>query len=664
MTTQEKLVNTKELKASILELADQVQHHSDLYFNKATPEITDAEYDAIVSDLKSLVEQLEAIEPLANEVQAGKEVLNNVGSTPSYGKKVTHSNMMGSLEKAYSVEEIKEWYRKYAPPGGCKLIVTPKQDGCASRLNFCNGLLKEAATRGDGTTGQNVTDNVKAIQSIPKTLPNGMTVEVRGEIEMLRSVFKDLNEHGVTGANPRNLGTGSLLAQDPQETGKRNLNLFVYDVLGTGITFKTETEKRAWMVTNLPGFNLVDMQVITIDEFSAIALEWEGKRPSLDFDIDGIVISLDSIEAQEEAGWNGKRPNGKIAFKFRPEQTTAKIIWLDWQVGRTGRLTPMARVEPTQLAGSTIRNITLHNAANVLTKNIATGDEVLIEKAGEIIPAVVRVVTRSNNRLPADISKVVCPSCGGTVEMDENKVNLWCKNPACHAQLERRLIHWVKTLDLKGVGEGIVAQLCHRGFVNDVPDLYYLTEDQLTLCTGGRISAHKVQTAILEKNEIPLAVFLDGLGIDGLGTSSSKDVAKVFKTLNAVRSANAMQFIMPGIGTKTARKIVEGMRQLFGMIDALLQAIEVKSEVVKTGNLAGLSFVLTGAMSKPRKFIESSIESSGGENKGSVSKGVSYLVQSDPNSTSSKTEKANKVGTKIISEDTLWDMISGKIVAP
>lgn len=662
-------MDKQAIAARIAELSGTVQYHADLYYNKAKPELTDAEYDAMVDELKTLVAELERIDPSAPEIGQGKEVLNNIGAVPSYGRKVTHSQKMGSLDKATSAAEVMAWYKKYAPNGG-KVVVMPKVDGCASRLNYDDGKLNEAATRGDGTVGQDVTDNVRATKSIPKFIGNGKKVEVRAEVIMARSVFKKLTESGVKGANPRNLGTGSLMAQDPQETASRNLSILAYDVIGAP-RFKTESEKRTWMATNLDGIPLADMQVIDIDQFESLALEWEAKRPDLDYEIDGLVISLDSIEDQEEAGWDdaGKCPRGKIAFKFKPEQKTAKVLGIDWQVGRTGKLTPMARIEPTLLAGSTIRNITLHNAANIVTMEIGVGDEVLIEKAGDIIPQVVRVTNRPADR-DANVFVTECPSCGGKVFADDQKVNLWCDSPSCPAQLERRVLHWIKTLDILGVGQGIVGELCQQGFVKDVPDLYFLTEEQLVAATGGKSSAQKAQTAILEKSEIPLAVFLDGLGIDGLGTTSSKLVAKEFQTLKSIRlcvkndeehgvAAGLMARLtaIEGIGPLTAQKIIDGLRTLEPMIERLAQTLEVQEVVVKSGPLTGMSFVLTGAMSRQRKEIEKAIEAAGGENKGSVGKGVTYLVQADPNSTSSKTEKAKKVGTQVISEAKLWEMI-------
>jgi DNA ligase (NAD+) len=654
-------MDKKALAARVTELAEIVQYHSDLYFNKANPEITDPEFDSFVEELKTYMAELEQQDSAASEIVQGKEVLNNIGATPSYGSKVTHSQVMGSLDKSKADYTVEDWYAKYATKGG-KIVVMPKIDGCAVRLNYKDGRLAEAATRGDGKVGQDVTDNVRATKSIPKFIGGGKTLEIRSEVIMPRSVFKRLTENGVKGANPRNLGTGSLMAQDPQETASRDLTIMSYDLIG-GPRFKTESEKRAWMVANLPDIPLVDMQVIDISQFRTVALEWEAKRPTLDYEIDGLVVALDSIEDQEEVGWDSSQhhPLGKIAFKFKPEQKIAKVLGIDWQVGRTGRLTPMARIEPTLLAGSTIRNITLHNSSNVVALDVAVNDEVLIEKAGDIIPQVVRVVNRPKDR-NVEVFVTQCPSCGGDVFADEQKVNLWCDSPMCPAKLERRVLHWIKTLDVMGVGSGIVSELCRLGFVKDVPDLYYLTEEQLVAVTGGKSSAQKAQQAILEKGEIPLAVFLDALGIDGLGTTTSKDVAKKFKTLATVRAVCMADLVnLPNIGRLTADKIVEGLRVMAPMIDRLSQTVDIQEVKDSSGPLKGMSLVLTGAMSKGRKEIEAAIEKAGGENRGSVGKGVTFLVQADPTSQSSKTEKAKKCGTQIISEEHLWDMINGKV---
>ena len=648
-------MDKQTLKTTIAELAGMVQYHADLYYNKSKPEVTDAEYDAMVDKLKLLVADLERMDLSAPEIAMGREVLNNVGATPSYGRKVKHDSVMGSLDKDTKVSGIAAWNGKYG--GASKLAVTPKMDGLSLRLNYQDGRLVQAASRGDGLQGQDVTDNIKAMKSVPKFIGAGKTCEVRAEVIMPRSVFKALAENGERAfANPRNAASGSLMAQDPTVTGSRNLEIRAYDVI-TSKRFTTEAEKRAWMVANLPGIMLVDMEIITIDQFESIALKWEAKRPTLDYEIDGLVIALDSIAAQEEAGWDGNRPRGKIAFKFAPEQKIAKVLGIDWQVGRTGRLTPMARIEPTLLAGSTIRNITLHNAARVKELVLNIGDEVLIERCGDVIPGVCRN-TNSTGKIVAFPTS--CPSCGGEVVMDDQKVSLWCHGLACPAQLERRILHWVKTLDVLGVGEGIVSELCAQGFVKDVPDLYFLTLEQMRSVTGGDVAASKAQQAILSKSEVPLAVFLDALGIDGLGTTTSKEVAKKYGTLANVLKASAAELdAMEGIGELTASKIVEGLKLFQEMINRLAQTLDIQEVVMKEGTLKNLSFCLTGAMSKPRKELQNMIEASGGEAKDSVGKGLNFLVQADATSTSSKTEKAKKYGTQIISEEQLLKMIAG-----
>lgn len=642
----------------MLELARSVKYHSDLYYNKAVPEITDAEFDALVDELKELWRQTDTTTMLQSDIAEIRSVIEGVGSKPTYGRKVKHSSVMGSLDKVTTIAELVAWRNKYAP--NARLVVSPKIDGCAIRLNYVNGTLVEAATRGDGEIGQDVTDNVRAIASIPKNIPFDCNVEIRGEIIMSRPVFKRLREQGENFANPRNAGTGSLLAKDPKETAARDLSLIAYGVSGdvaSPIFTATESKKIAWARGSISEITWVSIEEFdTIEEFEKIFLEWETNRPHLDYEIDGLVVSINDIELQEAAGVQGNRPRGKIAFKFAPEQVEAEIESIDWQVGRTGKLTPMARIKPVTVAGSTISNITLHNDKNLMEMRINVGSKVIIQKAGDIIPQVVR-------RTSADVNSprpTVCPSCGGSVAMDANGVSYWCPSSSCPAQLSRRVLHWIKTVDILGVGEGIVDGLCERGFVKDLPDLYYLTTDQIKAVTGGSGSAKKVQEAILSKSEIPLAVFLDGLGIDGLGTTTSKDVAKRFETLDGVLRANPSSIAgLPNIGSLTAGKIVDGLVRLLtaNTIQRLRQTVEVQDCIAKSGPLSGMSFVLTGAMSKPRKDIEAAIEAAGGENKSSVSRGVTYLVQADPSSTSAKTQKAAKCGTTVISEEFLWSMM-------
>lgn len=648
----------KMSKERIAELEGQVRYHADLYYNQAKPELSDAEFDTLVDELRSL--------------DPDNSALQEVGSMPSYGKKVQHDVLMGSLDKETTFAGVEEWFEKYGGKekenDSTAIMVTPKIDGCSIRLVYKDGSLVLGATRGNGLVGQDVTDNVKAITSIPNYI-KGLNAEVRGEIYMKRSVFDELRNSGErTFANPRNAAAGSLMNKDPKVTASRKLDLLVYDVMPMdGTTFKKESEKRVWMGVHTGELYAVDAQLVGIKDFQSVAVAWDAKRIDLDYEIDGLVVAFNSIAAQEEAGMNGNRPRGKVAYKFKPEQKTSVVQGIDWQVGRTGRLTPMARIEPTRVAGSTITNITLHNAARVVELDVAIGDTVLIEKAGDIIPAIVSVIEKKKNgRQYTNTLHVACPSCGILAIPDQRNINLWCPNKTCPAKLVERVNHYIKTLDILGVGDATIAGLCSRGFIKELPDLYYLTAEQVQTVTGGEKAAEKVLSAILSKNEIPLAVFLDSLGIDGLGTTTSKDVAKKFKKLQWFRGTVPSGVLRPqdfvdieGIGELTATKIVEGLTAIWGTIERLTQAIDVIDIKEATGNLKGKSFVLTGAMSKPRKEIEKAVEAAGGECKSSVGKGVSYLVQADENSTSSKTEKAKKCGTEIISENKLWEMIGG-----
>jgi DNA ligase (NAD+) len=379
----------------------------------------------------------------------------------------------------------------------------------------------------------------------------------------------------------------------------------------------------------------------------------------LDYEIDGLVISLDDLNSQAEAGWTGKCPKGKIAYKFRPEQKQAEIVRVNWFVGRMGKITPVAVITPTKLAGTMVTNVSLHNLANVRALELHVGDTVLVEKAGEIIPQVVRVTSRTPNLSPQSVIPDVCPACGGKVAPDSDGVNLWCENESCPAQFVRKVMHYLETLNVLGIGEGIVEKLCRSGMVTKLSDLYYLDQSKLPQVLGGARIAEKVYLAIMEKNEIELAVFLDALGIDGLGTTTSKLIAKKFKTLDEVFNAAEVDFTsLEGIGELTAQKIISGMVAMSETIQGLRAVIEVKSVEVKTGALTNLSFCLTGAMSKNRAVIEKEIEAAGGEIK-SVGRGLGYLVQADPTSTSNKSEKAKKLGVKIISEAELYKMMKG-----
>lgn len=616
-------------------LMNLISHYSNLYYNESVSQISDFEFDKLVDELKAL----------------GGSV-DDVGA-PSYGKKVTHSQRMGSLDKDTDPSKIAQWAVKYTKG---KLVLTPKIDGLAVTLKYENGKLVSAATRGDGLIGQDVFDNVKFIDDIPKTIKYKIPVEVRGEILMYKSVFNKHLESGIDGlANPRNAASGSLMAKDPQITKDRNLSFICYDVIHNG--FETEMQKLTWIKEILPEFTCIQFKEIEIFEFNDEQTIWALVRPSLDYEIDGMVVALNSIKDQEEAGWSAKCPRGKMAFKFPAEQKQARIKSIAWQVGRTGRLTPVTYIDPVSLGGSTIGKMTLHNASMLKELDLAVNDAVLIEKAGDIIPQVVRVLARPSDRIKNGFP-TICPECSGQVVWDERNVSLWCKNSNCPAVFVESVIHYITALDIMGVGEGIISGLCQTGLVKKFSDLYDLTLADIKTVTGGDRSAEKVFQAIHSKMNIPIDIFLDSLGIDGLGTSTSKVVVKKFKTLEEVRNMKIgdLQSI-DGIGDITEMKIINGLKSMSCTIDELIKKVNVINVMETTGSLKGKSFCLTGAMSKPRKELEKMIVAAGGDAESGVKSGLTYLVQADPSSESSKSVKALKLGVKIISEEDLISMI-------
>ena len=633
--------NGQTMNPRIQELAELIRYHSDLYYNQGKPELSDAEFDALLDEMKRL--------------DPNNACLSEIGANPTYGKKVKHATLMGSLDKAKTWTEVTKWYGEVGQ--GKKLVVAPKIDGLAIKILYKNGKMVQVATRGDGMEGQDVTDNAQQMKSIPKDLHNDFTGELRGEVYMRKSVWEKQGD----AANPRNAAAGSLLQKDPMITGQRNLDFYCYDAIfadPSAKLFTTENAKLAFIgglgVSVVP-FRLFDSADPSLQ---AHLVEYENSiRQKLDYEIDGLVISLDDLNAQAEAGWTGKCPKGKIAYKFRPEQKQAEIVRVNWFVGRMGKITPVAVITPTKLAGTMVTNVSLHNLANVRALELHVGDVCLFEKCGDVIPGLVRVISRTQATSPQSVVPDTCPACGGKVAPDKDGVNLWCENENCPAQFVRKVMHYLETLNVLGIGEGIVEKLCRSGMVTKLSDLYYLDQSKLPQVLGGARIAEKVYLAIMEKNEIELAVFLDALGIDGLGTTTSKMVAKKFKTLDEVFNAAEADFTsLEGIGLLTAQKIISGMVAMSETIQGLRAVIEVKNVEVKTGTLTNLSFCLTGAMSKNRAVIEKEIEAAGGEIK-SCGRGLGYLVQADPTSTSSKSEKAKKLGIPIISEAELYKMM-------
>lgn len=648
------------------ELADLIRYHNDKYFND-DPEITDAEYDLLVKEMKNRDPE--------------HEVLAEVGADPSYGKKIAHDNLMGSLDKITfddeddNITELVEWASKYGNVSGCTL--SPKIDGLAVRLVYNDGKLILAATRGNGTIGQDVTDNVRQISSVPNEIEYKGYVEIRGEIYMKKSVFKDLREKMIAAgekapANPRNMASGTLNQKDPKETGKRPLHFFAYDVREIDSWADTEMEAVKKFEELLPEFNYVPTEFVDISDSKSVELalqaaicNWDEGRTELDYQIDGLVFSANDIATQKKHGYKGKCPLAKVAFKFRPEQATSVIFDIVWQLGRTGKLTPVAQINPIELAGTVVDSPTLHNYAQIKAKGICIGDELLVEKAGEIIPQVVRVTKEGLSGSDRDdLSSInyptICPVCHEVTELDDKEVSVWCKNPNCPGQAEFRMIHFLKTIEVDGVGPGIVRALIDGDLVETIPELFKLNFKKVSELPGlGRSSARNILSAIEDKKKIDLAVFLDSLGITGLGTTTSKTIARKFSTLGAVTAATPAELeALEGIGSKTAMQISNGLAKLSPMIaEILTSGVEIQDVVAATGSLTGKSFCITGKLTVGRKEMAALIEKHGGEVKSSVGKGLDYLVAGDGVG-KGKTDKAAKYGTTVIDEDTVRAMMT------
>jgi DNA ligase (NAD+) len=628
--------------ARIEELEIEIKRHSDLYYN-GMPEITDAEFDILVDEL--------------TELSPESPVLADVGAIPAWGRKVKHPSIMGSLSKETTVGGLHKWHATLELGDGVdqsnNIVASPKVDGLAVRLRYVKGKLVEAATRGDGEIGQDILENAKQVRSIPQEVSETFTGEVRGEVYMRKDVWKGF---GSQFANPRNGASGGLLQKDASVTGERCLDFMAYSAIIEGDYDSDRDELSIWTEVAQLGFNYVKQEIVDMTKLDEYLQEWKDtRRDNLPYQIDGLVFSANSYKTQEEAGWNGKRPRGKIAWKFPAEQKEAMSLGVTWQVGRTGKLTPVLHIEPTHLDGSTISNISLASKARFDELSLGRGDKVLIEKGGDIIPQVVRVTWRPlrNDKFKAPEN---CPVCDSDVE--EDGAHVFCRKDACPTRLSRRILHWLRVVDVKGAGPSIVNAVCSDGLVSKVSDLYYLDSANLTRVIGSQKIADNILNELAKKSSMPFWKFLSGLSISSLGKTASKAITKHYVTIDEIIDADVEGLkTIDGIGDITAEQIIDGLVSMAIEVDELQKALDIEAPVVG-GKLSGLSFCITGKMSRDRKLIAADIEAAGGDVKSSVGKGLTYLVQADPTSKSSKTQKAEKLGTEVISEERLMEILN------
>lgn len=635
-------------------LAQEIRRHSKLY-TAGNPEISDVAFDALCEELKTLAHNV--FSGTIQERIAALNVVYAVGAS-DFGNTVSHISFMGSLDKEIasgSIDNVIKWQANRS------VVISWKMDGCSLELRYNEGKLEQAVTRGDGKTGQDVTRNARMIGDIPQQINYLRPLRIRGEVYMRKSVFDAVNVEQEANcmpkfANPRNAATGSLLQKNELVTRQRMLSFAAWDVLSDIEDFATETEKLNFISKFMPVvghtscFAFVDQHITSAQE----------ERAHLNFAVDGLVLALDSIQAQKDEGMIGDCPRGKIAFKFPPPIVTSRVLAIEHQVGRTGKLTPMCRVEPVLVDGTTVSNITLHNDARVRELDIAPGDIVAIAKGGDIIPGIVRVTDRSK-RIAPNKAPTFCPICDSVLEFDENCVSLWCRNTfACMAQRTEALLHFVSVLGVMEVGEGVITKLLTQYDASFAPHNFYtISEERLAEVIGSKKIAATIMHEFETHRAVSLDIFLAALGIPLLGIGTAEALAKRFHTLHAVLSATPEQLDeVEGIGALTATKIAARLAAAHDEIMMLCRYMHVQNAPeALVGTLTGKSFCLTGAMSRPRKAYEAEIKSKGGTVCDSVKQGLSYLVQADPSSNSSKSVAAKKYNVSIISETDLQAML-------
>lgn len=551
------------------------------------------------------------------------------------------------------------------------MVCELKIDGLAIALTYENSELKVGATRGDGVTGENITQNLRTIKTIPEHLnKDGISLEARGEIYMPKSAFLELNKrqsemNQKLFANPRNAAAGSLRQQNPQITAQRELAMFTYAGILTNPEIKTHEQTLLYLKDM--GFNLNPnyKKCRNIQEAIDYCKYWDKERYNLDYATDGVVIKINNLAVQNELGFTSRAPRWATAFKFPPEEMSTKLLDIEINVGRTGAVTPVAVLEPVFLSGSTVQRATLHNFDEIKRLDINIGDRVLIKKAAEIIPKVITVLEKGTENTGTFEPPEKCPFCNTKLAPAEGEVNLYCPNTyGCPAQLKGRIEYWASKdcMDIDGLGGSIVAQLVDKKLVKSPADLYTLTVEDLTgLDLFAEKSAQNLYNAIQSSKTPELSRFINALGIRHAGKEMSELLAKKFKTLNNLKIAQ-MQDIMDieGAGEKIALSVLDFFKNSYN--NELLQKLEANSVIPKTvddstskDNFAGLAFVITGTLSAPRDNFEKIIKQHGGKISSSVSKKTAYVLVGE--TPGSKFDKAKALGIKIINEKEFYDLL-------
>lgn len=656
--------NVSAMENRMKELVDQLNRYAKEYYTQDNPSVSDAQYDKLYRELVDL-------EKAHPELVQADSPTHRVGGLVLDGfEKYTHEYPLFSLQDAFSREELDDFDRRVkAEFPSASYLAELKIDGLSISLTYVNGQLQIGATRGDGTVGENITENLKRIQDIPLSLAGGQTITVRGEAYLPRASFEAINakrrEEGQDEfANPRNAAAGTLRQLDTAVVAQRKLATFIYQEAGE-TDFPTQEAVLEGFADM--GFVVNPRRIVTssMDEIWDFIQAVQADRDNLAYDIDGIVIKVNSLAMQEELGFTVKAPRWAIAYKFPAEEKEAKILSVDWTVGRTGVVTPTANLSPVQLAGTTVSRATLHNVDYIADKDIRLDDTVVVYKAGDIIPAVLNVVmAKRQKQLPMEIPET-CPSCQSQLVHYEDEVALRCVNPRCPAQLKEKLIHFASrdAMNITGLGPSLIEKVYQAGLIQDVADLYQLTvADLLTLEGVKEKSAAKLYQAIQASKENSAEKLLFGLGIRHVGAKASKQLLEKFGSLGQLMSAEFEAIAdIDGLGAVIAQSLqdyfaTDGAKQLMRELqEAGLNFDYLGKRVTEDAALSGMTVVLTGKLvSLTRSQAKEKLETLGAKVTGSVSKNTDLVVAGTD--AGSKLTKAQELGITIQDEDWLANL--------
>ena len=662
-----------DIQKTILDLREELNLHNHNYYVEDKPTISDFEFDQKLKQLQDLEAQYpEYFDENSPSQRVGGTITKNFQT-------VVHENRMYSLDNSYSKEDLQDWEVKIQKVLGnvplqytCEL----KYDGASISITYENGKLSRAVTRGDGFQGDEVTNNIKTIRSIPLKLKGNypQKFDIRGEIilpfEGFEKMNQDLIEIGETPySNPRNTASGSLKLQDSAEVAKRPLDCLLYFITGNNLPFSTQFEgletARNW------GFKVPSQSKLAnnLDEVFEFINYWDVHRHDLPYETDGVVIKVNDFNHQNELGYTAKSPRWAIAYKFKSEQVTTVLNSISYQVGRTGSITPVANLQPVQLAGTIVKRASLHNADQIEKLDIRVGDSVFVEKGGEIIPKIIGVAQRGNQLEPTKYISH-CPECQTELVRKEGEANHFCPNfYGCPPQIIGRIQHYIsrKAMDIEGLGGETVALLFNNNLVKDYSDLYELTVDQvIPLERMAQKSAENLVNGIEKSKEIPFERVLFALGIRYVGETVAKKLAKHYKNIDALSKASLMDLILVDeIGDRIAQSVIEFFEnQNNSTIIARLKKYGVQFEIVEKHNpnatekLLGKTFVVSGVFEQfSRDDLKKAIEDNGGKVGSSISAKTDYVVAGE-NMGPAKLDKANKLGISIISENDFINMLN------